>query len=219
MRRVVDGAAALVHGAVLVAHVEVVGERAGPQGRADMHVPGQRGGAAVAADLGGAIVNRRGSRRRARPAPSGMQMAEQAGLVQVVVVLGREAGLAVVGRGAVGEAGLAQARAPARRASASSSLRRKAAGSNSGGSRATPSRPSSGMPTWAVMRCGSFSSSRKLQSGYPGSMAPCRRVDPGSALRSARDEPYGGKEIRERRVEQHPGCSMRARCPTPSRQT
>ena len=58
-RAVIDDAL-VVHGApalVLVAgggvHVEVVGQRAGPQRRADVHVPGQRGGAAIAADLGG----------------------------------------------------------------------------------------------------------------------------------------------------------------------
>ena len=112
-RAVVDDAL-VMHGApplVLVAgggvHVEVVGQRAGPQRRADMHVPGQRGGAAIAADLGGsqrvglvvgaeaAVLLRNGD-------------AEQAGAVQVLVVLGGEFRFAVVGGRASGEHGLAE---------------------------------------------------------------------------------------------------------------
>ena len=104
---VVHGAAALVLVAGGGVHVEVVGERAGPQRRADVHVPGQRGRAAIAADLGGgqrvglvvgaeaAVLLRNGD-------------AEQAGAVQVAVILGREGRVAVVGRGAAGEHALAE---------------------------------------------------------------------------------------------------------------
>ena len=103
-----------MHGApllVLVAgggvHVEVVGQRAGPQRRADMHVPGQRGGAAIAADFGGG--QRIGLVVGAEPAVlPGDGDAEQAGAVQVPVVLGREFRVAVIGRGAAREHRLAE---------------------------------------------------------------------------------------------------------------
>ena len=103
---VVQRAPALVRGAGRSIHVEVVGERARPQGRADMHVPGQRRRAAVAPDLGGA--DRIGAVAGAEPAlPFRDADGEEAGLVQVAIVLGREAGLAVVDRGALGEDRLA----------------------------------------------------------------------------------------------------------------
>ena len=112
-RAVVDDAP-VMHGApllVLVAgggvHVEVVGQRAGPQRRADMHVPGQRGGAAIAADFGGG--QRIGLVVRAEPAMlPGDGDAEQAGVVQVAVILGREFRFAVIGRGAAREHRLAE---------------------------------------------------------------------------------------------------------------
>ena len=72
-----------------------------------MHVPGQRGRAAIAADLGGGqrvglVVG----------AEAAMLLwdgdAEQAGAMQVPVILGREFRLAIVGRGAAGEHGLAE---------------------------------------------------------------------------------------------------------------
>ena len=104
---VVDGAPALVLGAGGGVHVEIVGQRTGPQRRADMHVPGQRGRAAIAADLGGreriglvvgaeaAVLLRNGD-------------AEQAGAMQIPVVLGREFGVAIIGRGAAREHALAE---------------------------------------------------------------------------------------------------------------
>ncbi len=72
-----------------------------------MHVPGQRGGAAVAADFGGGqrvglVVG----------AEAAMLLwngdAEQAGTVQVAVILGRKFRIAVIGRGAAGEHRLAE---------------------------------------------------------------------------------------------------------------
>ena len=104
---VVHGAPLLVLGAGGGVHVEVVGQRAGPQRRADMHVPGQRGGAAVAADLGGG--QRIGLVVGAEPAVLfGDGDAEQAGVVQVAVILGREFRFAVIGRGAAREHRLAE---------------------------------------------------------------------------------------------------------------
>ena len=71
-----------------------------------MHVPGERGGTAIAADLGrrqriGLIV-------RAEPAMLlGNRNAEQADTMQVAIILAREGRLAIVGRGATGEHALA----------------------------------------------------------------------------------------------------------------
>ena len=104
---VMHRAARLVFGAGRGIHLEIVGERTRPQRRADMHVPGQRGGAAIAADLGGRdgvglIVGAEAAMLfRDRDA-------EQAGAVQVLVILGGKFGVAVVGRGAAGEHGLAE---------------------------------------------------------------------------------------------------------------
>jgi hypothetical protein len=84
-------------------HVEVVGQSAGPQRGADMHVPGQRGGAAVSCDLGrgeciGAVV-------RAETAMLARDThREQSGGMEIAIVLGRKAGLTVVLRGARREA-------------------------------------------------------------------------------------------------------------------
>ena len=67
-----------------------------------MHVPGQRGRAAIAADLGGG--DRVGLVVRAEAAVLFRDRdAEQAALVQIAVILGREFGVAIVGRGAAGE--------------------------------------------------------------------------------------------------------------------
>src|SRR5581483_6490471 len=104
---VVDRPPPLVFGSRCRVHVEVVGEWAGPQRRADMHVPGQRGGAAITADVGGSeriglVVGAKSAMLLRDGYP------EQAGAVQILVVLGREFGIAVVGRGAVRENHLAQ---------------------------------------------------------------------------------------------------------------
>ena len=78
-----------------------------------MHVPGQRGGAAIAADLGGG--QRIGLVVGAEPAVLfGDGDAEQAGAVQVAVILGREFRFAVIGRGAAGEHAPGRAGARAR---------------------------------------------------------------------------------------------------------
>ena len=72
-----------------------------------MHVPGQRGRAAIAADLGGR--QRVGLVVGAEAAVLfGNGDAEQARAVQIAVVLGREFGFAIIGRGAAGEHGLAE---------------------------------------------------------------------------------------------------------------
>src|SRR3954454_3667844 len=97
---VVDCTPLLVLGAGLSIHVEIVGERTRPQRRADMHVPGQRGGAAIAADLGGRdgvglIVSAETAML------FGDRDAEQAGTMQVLVILGGEFCVAVVSRGAL----------------------------------------------------------------------------------------------------------------------
>src|SRR5260370_39628239 len=72
-----------------------------------MHVPGQRGRAAIAADLSsrygvGLII---GSEPAVLPGDSD---AEQACAMQIPVILGLEFRVAIVGRGAAGEPGLAQ---------------------------------------------------------------------------------------------------------------
>ena len=104
---VVHRAPALVLGAGGGIHVEIVRQRPGPQRRADMHVPGQRGGAAIAADLGGS--QRIGLIVRAEAAMlPGNGDAEQARAMQVPVILGREFRLAVVSRRAAREHALAE---------------------------------------------------------------------------------------------------------------
>src|ERR1700722_15728645 len=72
-----------------------------------MHVPGQSGGTAIAADLGrrqcvGLIVGAEAA------VLLGNGDAEQAGAVQVPVILGREFCVAIIGRGAAGEYALAK---------------------------------------------------------------------------------------------------------------
>ena len=108
---VVDRAPPLVLGAGRRVHVEIVGERTGPQRRADVHVPGQRGRAAIAADLGGrqrvGLVVGAETAMLFRDRDS-----EQAGAMQIPVVLGREFRVAIVGRGAAGKHGLAQLACP-----------------------------------------------------------------------------------------------------------
>ena len=69
--------ARVVLGALLRAHLQIVGERAGPQRRAHMHVPGQRGRAAVAAELGGGEAIGAEATRRARHAPWGCRCASR----------------------------------------------------------------------------------------------------------------------------------------------
>ena len=104
---VVHGAPALVLGAGSSVHFEIVGQRTGPQRGADMHVPRQRRGAAIAADLGGGY--RVGLVVRAEAALlSGNGDAEQAGAMQIPVILGREFGVAIVGRRTVCEHGLTE---------------------------------------------------------------------------------------------------------------
>jgi hypothetical protein len=104
---VVDGAPTLMLGSGRPVHVEVVGERAGPQRRTDMHIPGQRRRAAIAADLGGG--ERVGLIVGAETAVLfGNRNAEQAGAMQILVVLGREFGVTVVSPGAAGERALAE---------------------------------------------------------------------------------------------------------------
>jgi hypothetical protein len=85
----------VVLGAFVRAHLQVVGERAGPQGRAHMHVPRQRGRAAVAAELGrGEAV---GAVRCAGPAMLFRHAdAEQPLTMHVAEILDREGGVAIV---------------------------------------------------------------------------------------------------------------------------
>jgi len=103
----VGRAAALVLGAGRGIDIEIVGQRSGPQRRADVHVPGQRGRAAIAADLGsrecvGLVVG----------AEAAMFLrdrdAEQAGAMQIPVVLDRKFRVAIIGGGAPCEYRLAQ---------------------------------------------------------------------------------------------------------------
>jgi hypothetical protein len=67
-----------------------------------MHVPGQSGRAAIAADLGGRDRIGLVVRTEAAILP-GDRDAEQAASMQVTIILDREFGLAVIGRGAAGE--------------------------------------------------------------------------------------------------------------------
>ena len=76
-------------GPLLVGHVEIVGQRPGPEAGRDVHVPSERGRAAVAAHLrGGQAIG-----TIARPLPAvfgGHADAEQVLRVHVAVVVGRE---------------------------------------------------------------------------------------------------------------------------------
>jgi hypothetical protein len=88
-------------------HLEIVGQRAGPQRRADMHIPGQRGGTAIAADLGsrqriGLVVGTEAA------VLSRDRDAEQVGAMQVPVILDRKSRVAIVGRGAACKHALAK---------------------------------------------------------------------------------------------------------------
>ena len=104
---VMHGASLLVFGAGGRIHVEIVGQRPGPQRRADMHVPGQRGGAAIAADFrGGERIGLVVGAKAAVLFRDGD--AEQAGAVQIAVILGRECGVSVIGHGAAREYDLAE---------------------------------------------------------------------------------------------------------------
>ena len=83
-------------------HIEIVCQRTGPQRRADVHVPGECRRTAIAADLcrryGVALIV------SAEPAVLfGNGDAEQAGAMQVPVILGRECGVAIIGRRAARE--------------------------------------------------------------------------------------------------------------------
>ena len=96
---IVQAATRVVSGAVLRAHRQVVGERTRPQGRAHVHVPGQRGRAAVAAELGrGDAI---GLEIRAA-APVGLRDAdrEQALAAHIAKVLDRKRRVAIMLRGA-----------------------------------------------------------------------------------------------------------------------
>jgi len=84
-----------VLGARRLIHRQIVGERAGPQRRTNMHVPGERGGATGTGDL------RRGQRIGlivSAEAAMGMRNAdrEQPGVAQVGVVFRGETGLTVI---------------------------------------------------------------------------------------------------------------------------
>ena len=108
---VVYGTAAFVLGAGGGIHIEIVRQRTGPQRRTDMHVPGQRGGAAIAADLGGrqsiGLVVRAEAAVRL-----GNGDAEQARAMQIAIILGREFRLAIVSRRAAREHALAELARP-----------------------------------------------------------------------------------------------------------
>ena len=99
---IVDRAVPVVLGALRGRHVEVVGQGAGPQHRAGVHVVGEGGGAAVLAE--GSRDDRIGPEvgaaaaeflRHAKP--------EQAACPQIGIVLVRKARLAIVALGALSE--------------------------------------------------------------------------------------------------------------------
>ena len=92
---VVQPAALVVLGALLNRHHQVVGQRAGPQRGGHVHVPGQRGGAAIAAELGrGEAI---GAVAGAEAAVSlGDADGEQALGMHVAEVLDRKGGVAIV---------------------------------------------------------------------------------------------------------------------------
>ena len=100
-------AAALVQRAVLGRHGQVVRDLARPQHAAGVHVEGERGGAAPAAQLGG---HERVGRVVGAEAAVALRdgEGEQAGLAEVGVVLEGERRLAIVAMGARGEAVAAQ---------------------------------------------------------------------------------------------------------------
>ena len=89
------------------AHIHTIGQNACPQAGTDMHVEGQRGGPAIAPDLG-----RRqhiGAQIGAAPAMFGRNAdAKKIMRLQIGVILGREARLAVYLGGARGEFRLRQ---------------------------------------------------------------------------------------------------------------
>ena len=80
--------------ALRLAHLDTVGKHPGPQAGADMHVEGQRGGAAIAPDLG-----RRqhvGAKVGAAPAMFARDAdSQQVAGAKILVVFGRKAGLPV----------------------------------------------------------------------------------------------------------------------------
>src|SRR5688500_428661 len=94
----------LVLGALLLAHLEIVGEQPGPEGRAGVHVESEGSRPAI-------LAQRRRYQRvgfKVRTAPAvllGHAYAEQAGGAELRVVLVREAGLAIVALGALRERG------------------------------------------------------------------------------------------------------------------
>ena len=97
-----EGAAGLVLGAGGGVHLQVIGEQAGPEGGADMHVPGQRGGAAMAAEFGGGEAI--GAEISAQAALLARDAdTEPAFGVHVAVIVDGESGLAVPFGGARGE--------------------------------------------------------------------------------------------------------------------
>ena len=105
---VVRAARRVVRGALRGAHLQIVGERAGPQRGAHMHVPRERGRAAVAAKLGGGETV--GAERCAEPAMFLRHAdAQQPFGVHVAEILDREGRVAVVLRGAGREHARAEA--------------------------------------------------------------------------------------------------------------
>src|SRR5262249_55724232 len=101
-----DCAPPLVLGAHWRIHVKIISEGTGPQGRADMHVPSQRGRAAIAADLGSCQSISLVVRAQTAVLPRDRD-AEQACAMQIVIVFGREGRLTVVGGRAARKDGLA----------------------------------------------------------------------------------------------------------------
>src|SRR5690348_14528543 len=104
---VVNCASALVLGARCHLHVQIIGKRSRPKRRADMHVPGQRRCAAIAADFGRS--ERIGLIIRSKTAmPLWYRDAKEACSMQIVVVFRWKFCVPIVRRRAVREYGLAK---------------------------------------------------------------------------------------------------------------
>ena len=111
------GAAALVQRAVLGRHGQVVRDLARPQHAAGVHVEGERGGAAPAAQLGG---HERVGRVVGAEAAVALRdgEGEEAGLAEVGIVLEGERRLAIVAMARARRSGRGPACGPARRGTA-----------------------------------------------------------------------------------------------------
>lgn len=88
-------------------HVEIVGQGTRPQGRADMHVPGERRRAAVAADLGsrervGLVVGAKAAMLLRN------RNAEQPRAMQIRIIVDRKSRVTVISGGAAREHGLSE---------------------------------------------------------------------------------------------------------------